>query len=131
MHTILNEISLKLPNFLKGRKEKRGIITSLIAGFIGLAYKGISSYLHNRQQKAMHQAFIPMEKKVDLQCHKVVPLKNPVVMYGIYNSKILEKLIILYIKCTIILLGMKNYFPENLMSGIIGICLKTVLTIMP
>ena len=48
LHEILNEISLISPNFPKTRKEKRGIITSLITGFIGLAYKGISSYLHNK-----------------------------------------------------------------------------------
>ena len=32
---------LILPNFPKNRKEKRGIITSLVTGFIGLAYEGI------------------------------------------------------------------------------------------
>ena len=47
-HKILNEISLILPNFQKTRKEKRGSITSLIKGFIGLAHKGISNYLHNK-----------------------------------------------------------------------------------
>ena len=47
-HEVLNEISLILPNFPKTRKEKRGIITSLITGFIGLTYEDISSYLHNR-----------------------------------------------------------------------------------
>ena len=45
----MNEISLILPNFSKDRKEKRGIITSLVTGFIGLAYEGISSYLHNKR----------------------------------------------------------------------------------
>ena len=47
-YKILDEISLLLPNFPKTRQEKRGIITSLITGFIGLAYEEISSYLHNR-----------------------------------------------------------------------------------
>ena len=30
--------------------ENRGIITSLVTGFIGLAYEGISSYLHNKRK---------------------------------------------------------------------------------
>ena len=52
VHAILmKEIPLILPNFPKSRQEKRGIITSLVTGFIGLAYKGISSYLHNKRQK--------------------------------------------------------------------------------
>ena len=39
VHDILmKEIPLILPNFQKNRKEKRGIITSLVTGFIGLAY---------------------------------------------------------------------------------------------
>ena len=54
-HTILNEISLMLPSYSKGRKEKRDIITLLITSFIGLMYEGISSYLHNWRQKALHK----------------------------------------------------------------------------
>ena len=83
LHNILNEISLILPNS----------ITFLIKSFIGLAYEGISSNLHNRWQKAMHQAFVAMEKKVDIQCNKIVHLENSMVMYGFYNSGTLEKLI--------------------------------------
>ena len=35
---LTNEISLILPNFPKNRKEKRGLVTLLVTGFIGLAY---------------------------------------------------------------------------------------------
>ena len=42
-----------LPNFPKARKERRGIIALLVTGFIGLAYEGISSYLHNHGQKPL------------------------------------------------------------------------------
>ena len=48
---VMNEISLILPNFPRDGKEKRGIMTSLMKGFIGLAYEGISSYLHNKSKK--------------------------------------------------------------------------------
>ena len=47
----MNEKSLKLPNFPKERKEKRSIIASLITGFIGLVYVGISSHLHNKDKR--------------------------------------------------------------------------------
>ena len=43
-YKILNAISLILPNFPNSRKEKIGIITYLITGFIGLVYEDISSY---------------------------------------------------------------------------------------
>ena len=35
---ITNELVLILPTFPKQERQKRGIITSLITGFIGLAY---------------------------------------------------------------------------------------------
>ena len=35
-----------------------GILTLLVTGFIGLAYKGISSYLYNKLQKALQKALI-------------------------------------------------------------------------
>ena len=92
-HKILNEIYLILPNLSQARKEKRGIIASLITGIIGLAYEGISSYLHNRRQKAMNKAFIAIENYVNPQHNKIIHLENSMTMYGIYNSETLEKLI--------------------------------------
>ena len=41
-----NEINLLLTQIL--RKQKYGIITTLVSSLIGLAYEGISSYLHHR-----------------------------------------------------------------------------------
>ena len=45
-HSILeNEINLILPQI--PRKQKCGIITTLVSSFIGLVYEGISSFLHH------------------------------------------------------------------------------------
>ena len=46
---LMKEIPLILPTFPNNRKEMRGIITSLVTGFIRLAYKGMSSYFHNKR----------------------------------------------------------------------------------
>ena len=89
----MNEISLILPNLPKERIEKRGIITTLIAGFIGLAYKDISSFRQNRRHKALHKAVVTVENKVNLQYNKVIHLEDSMVMYDIYNAETLEKLI--------------------------------------
>ena len=43
---ITNELALILATFSKQERQKRGIITCLITGFIGLAYEGISCFLH-------------------------------------------------------------------------------------
>ena len=40
------EINLLLPQI--PRVQKHGIITTLVSSFIGLAYEGISSFLHDR-----------------------------------------------------------------------------------
>ena len=62
-----NELALILPTFPTPNREKRGIITSLITGFISLAYEGISSFLHHKRQKALHKAVNALDNKVDLQ----------------------------------------------------------------
>ena len=89
----MKEIPLILLKFQKNKKGKRGIITSLVTGFIGLAYEEISSYLHDKRQKALQRAFIAMEKQVKLERNKIFHLEDSMVKYGIYNSETIEKLI--------------------------------------
>ena len=38
------EILLIIPTFKKTKKEMRGIITSVVTGFIGLTFKELSSF---------------------------------------------------------------------------------------
>ena len=93
-HEILtNEIYLILPKFPKDRKEKRGIISSLVTSFIGLTYEGISDYLHNKRQKVLHKTFEAMENKVNLEQNRIFHIEDLMVKYGIYNLDTLEKLI--------------------------------------
>ena len=94
VHDILmNEIPLILPDFPKNRKEKRGIITSLVTGLIRLAYEGVSSYLHNKRQTTLKKAFVAVENQVNLERNRVFHLEDSVVRYAIYNSDTSEKLI--------------------------------------
>ena len=44
---LTDEIALILPTFTNRDRQKRGIITPLVTGFVGLAYEGISSFLHH------------------------------------------------------------------------------------
>ena len=89
---ITNELALILPTLSKQEREKRDIITSLITGFIGLANEGISSFLHNKRQKALHKAVQAIENKVDIRCKKMFHLEDSMVLYGIYNSDTMENL---------------------------------------
>ena len=74
-------------------KERRGIITSLIAGFISLAYEGISSFLHNRRHKALHKAVKAMGTRANIQHNKLMHLEDTMVMYRVYNAETLDKLV--------------------------------------
>ena len=62
-----NEIALMLPSFNKNERQKRGIITSLITSFIGIAYERISSFIYPKRQKALQKAVSVMKDKVDIQ----------------------------------------------------------------
>ena len=75
VHNILNnEINLILPQV--PRKQKCGIITMLVSSFIGLAYEGISSFLHYKWNKALHKAVRAMEIKAEIQWNKLMELEN-------------------------------------------------------
>ena len=60
VHNVLEkEINLLLPKI--PRVQKHGTITTLVSHFIGLAYEGISSFLRNKKNKALHKAITAME----------------------------------------------------------------------
>ena len=84
----INLILLQIP-----RKQNCGIITTLVSSFIGLAYEAISSFLHHKQNKALHKAVRAMDSKTTIQHNKLMQLENSMLMYGVYNAETLEKLI--------------------------------------
>ena len=76
-HDILkNELNIILPKFLENRKGKRGIFATFISGFIGLGYKGISSFLHNRRHKALHKAVKVTDNQATIQHNKCLHLED-------------------------------------------------------
>ena len=92
VHKILEkEINLLLPKI--HRVQKCGIITTLVSSFIGLAYEGISSFLQNKRNTALHKAITAMDSKADIQHNKLMHLENSVLMYSVYTAETLEKLI--------------------------------------
>ena len=89
-NTLVNEIRLLLPQI---SKKVFGLITTLISGFIGLAYEGISSFLQRKCNDALQKAMIAMNSETEFQCNKLLKLDKTMLMYGIYNAEMLEKLI--------------------------------------
>ena len=85
------EIKLLLPQVNK--RQKRGIITTLVSSFIGLAYESMSSFLQNKRNNALHKAVNAMNNEANIQHNKLIKLDDAMLMYGIYNAEMLEKLI--------------------------------------
>ena len=69
------------------------IINTLVSSFIGLAYEGISSFLHHRQNKALYKVVNAMDNKANIQHNKLIQLEDSMLMYSIYNAETLKKLI--------------------------------------
>ena len=85
-----NKIKPLLP---KRPRQKCGLVTTLVSGFIGLAYEGISSFLQRKHDIALKRAVLAMDSEITAQHNKLLKLDNNMLMYGIYNAETLEKLI--------------------------------------
>ena len=82
-HKILkNEVDLILPKFQVEQRNKRAIFGTIISGFLGLAFKGISSFLHQKRHKALQKAVKLMSITTDVQRNKLMHLENLLIMYG-------------------------------------------------
>ena len=69
-HLLKNEVDIIFPKFPEGRKSKRRIFSVIISDFVGLAFEGISSFLHNKRHKALHKAVKAMSIWTDIQRNK-------------------------------------------------------------
>ena len=70
--TLANDIGKILPKFPTTDRQKCGAILTPILGsvaskVIGLAYEGISSFLHHKRHKALHKTVAMMNKRSNIQ----------------------------------------------------------------
>ena len=87
-----------LPKFPTDNRQRCGAILASILGsvaskVIGLAYEGISSFLHHKRHKTLHKAVSVMNKKTDIQHNRIHHLEDTIIMYVVYNSDTLTDLI--------------------------------------
>ena len=69
------------------------ILGSVASKVIGLAYEGISSFLHHKRHKALHKAVVLMNKRSNIQCNQIHHLEDSMIMYDVHNSDTLKDLI--------------------------------------
>ena len=96
--TLANDIGKILPKFPTDKRQKCGAIITTILGsiaskVIGLAYEGISSFLHHKRHKALHKAVAVTNKRSNVQHNWMHHLEDSMIMYGVYNSDTLKDLI--------------------------------------
>ena len=59
--TVYNILEIKIKPLLPPiSRQKGGIVTTLVSGFIGLAYEGISSFLQRKHEDALQKAVLAM-----------------------------------------------------------------------
>ena len=67
-HKILkNEVDLILPKFHREYRNKGGIFGAIILGFLGLAFEGISSFLHHKRHTSLQKAVKAMSISTEAQ----------------------------------------------------------------
>ena len=89
-----NEIGLILPNFNNRKKRFLTATLGTIASkFIGLAFEGISSFLHHKRHKALQKVVNDMNSKSEIDHNRVYHLEDTMIMYGKYNSDTLMELV--------------------------------------
>ena len=89
-----NKIGLILPTFHNRKKRFLTTILHTVATkVIGLAFEGISSFLHHRRHKALQKAVNILNSKTNIDHNRVYHLEDTMIMYGKYNSNTLMELV--------------------------------------
>ena len=69
---LTNEIRPLLPHI---SKQKHGLVSTLVSGFIGLAYEEISSFLQRKCEDALQKAVVAMNNEVNFQHNKPTKIR--------------------------------------------------------
>ena len=93
-----NEVGLILPSFNNNNNNgKKRFLTTVLGTIaskvIGLAFEGISSFLHHKRHKALQKAVKVINSKTEIDHNRVYHLEDTMIMYGKYNSDTLMELV--------------------------------------
>ena len=89
-----NKIGLIVPNFNNRKKRFLTTILGIIATkVIGLAFEGLSSFLHHKRHKALQKAVNVFNSRTNMGHNRVYHLEDTMIMYGKYNSDTLMELV--------------------------------------
>ena len=83
-----NEINLILPTLNEPNREKRflsAVLGTVASKIIGLAFKGISSFLHHKRHKALNKAMKQINERQGIEHNIIYHLEDTMIMYSKYN----------------------------------------------
>ena len=69
------------------------ILGTIATKVVGLAFKGISSFLHHKHHKALQKAVNILNSRKGLDHNRVYHLEDTIIIYGKYNSDTLMELV--------------------------------------
>ena len=82
-----NEIGLISPSFnIRKKRFLTTILGTIASKVIGLAFEGISSFLHHERHKALQKAVNIINSRSEIDHNRVYHLGDTMIMYGKYNS---------------------------------------------
>ena len=91
-----NEINLILPTFTESNRKKRflsAVFGTVASKIVGLAFEGISSFLHHKRHKAFNKAIKQIKERQNIEHNRIYHLEDTMIMYSKYNSDTLANLI--------------------------------------
>ena len=91
-----NKIGMILPTFTESNRKKRflsAVLGTVASKFVGLAFEGISSFLHHKKHKALKKAIKQTNERQNIEHNRVYHLEDTMIMYVKYNSDTLTNLI--------------------------------------
>ena len=83
-----NEINLILPTLNEPNRKKRflsAVLGTVASKVIGLAFEGISSFLHHKRHKALKKAIKQINEKQSIKHNRIYHLEDTMIMYSKYN----------------------------------------------
>ena len=84
-YTLQNEINLILSTFTENNSKKRfpsAVLGTVALKNVGLAFEGISSFLHHKRHKALNKAIKQINERQNIEHNRIYHLEYIMIMYG-------------------------------------------------
>ena len=91
-----NEINLILPTLNEANRKKRflsEVFVAVASKIIGLAFEGISSFLHHKRHRSLNKAIKQINERQNIEYNRIYHLEDTMIMYCKYNSDTLTNVI--------------------------------------